>query len=124
MTDNPADRRKYVRYNLELMTHLEVEAKDGRVKEYQMATANICAGGIFFQTKRRIAEGTQLKAEIFLPVESPDMASGCFYAGILIMVSGSVLAQRPDGIAVQFNEDYGIAGRLKRIATEQEMVLH
>lgn len=123
VNDNSADRRKYVRYCLELMTHVEVEAKDGMVKVYQMATADICAGGVFFHTKRRIAEGTQLKAEIFLPVEGPDIPSG-YCAGILIMVSGSVLAPRPDGIAVRFDEDYGIEGRLKRIAAEQETVFH
>jgi hypothetical protein len=105
------------------MTHVEVEAKEGSVREYQMATTDICAGGVFFHTKRRIAEGSQLKAEIFLPVERPDLPSG-YYAGILIMVSGSVLAPRPDGIAVRFDEDCGIEGRLKRIATEQEMVIH
>ena len=123
MNGNPEDRRRYTRYNLNLMTQMEVEAKDGRVKEYQMATANISAGGIFFRTKRRIAEGMPVKAEIFLPVESPDLPSG-YCAGILIMVSGSVLAPRPDGVAVQFDEDYGIEGRLKRMATEQETVLH
>jgi hypothetical protein len=123
MTDDPADRRRCPRYDLALMTHMEVDAKGGRVKEYQMATANISAGGIFFRTRRRIAKGMPVKAEIFLPIESPDLPSG-YCAGILIMVSGSVLDTRPDGIAVQFDEDYGIGGRLKRIATEQETVLH
>lgn len=122
MNEDPANRRKYARYNLELMTHVEAEAREGRVKEYQMATANICAGGVFFDTKSRIAEGTQVKAEIFLPVESPGLPSE-YCAGILIMVSGEVLAPRPDGIAVRFNEDCGIEGRLKRIAMEQERVL-
>ena len=123
MNGNPEDRRRYTRYDLNLVTQMEVEAKDGSVKEYQMATANISAGGIFFRTERRIAEGMPVKAEIFLPVENPDLPSG-YCAGILIMVSGSVLVQRPDGIAVRFDEDYGIEGRLKRMATEQEAVLH
>jgi len=123
MTDDPADRRRRPRYDLALMTHMEVGAKDGRVKECQMATANISAGGIFFRTKRRIAKGVPVKAEIFLPVESPDLPSE-YCAGILIMVSGSVLDSRPDGIAVQFDEDCSIEGRLKRIAAEQETVFH
>jgi|GEM_PF-3495739 len=122
MTDNPADRRKCPRYDLALMTHVEVDAKDGGVKQYQMATANISAGGAFFRTKRRIVKGMPVTAEIFLPIESPAMPSG-YCAGILIMVSGSVLDSRPDGIAVRFDEDYGIEGRLKRIATEQETAL-
>jgi Tfp pilus assembly protein PilZ len=122
MMDDPADRRKCPRYDLALMTHMEVDAEDGRVKEYQMATANISAGGIFFRTKRRIAKGMSVKAEIFMPIESPDLPSG-YCSGIVIMVSGSVLDSRPDGIAVRFDENYGIEGRLKRIATEQELVL-
>lgn len=123
MNGNPEDRRRYTRYDLNLATQMAVEADDGRVKEYEMATANISAGGIFFRTKRRMTEGVTVKAEIFLPVESPDLPSG-YCAGILIMVSGSVLAPRPDGVAVRFDEDYGIEGRLKRMATEQEAVLH
>jgi hypothetical protein len=57
-----------------------------------------------------------------MPIESPDLPSG-YCSGIVIMVSGSVLDSRPDGIAVRFDENYGIEGRLKRIATEQELVL-
>ncbi len=87
-----------------------------------MATANISTGGVFFRTKRRVAKGMPVKAEIFLPVEGPDLPSG-YCAGILIMVSGSVLDPRPGGIAVRFDEDYGIEGRLKRMATEQEAML-
>jgi Tfp pilus assembly protein PilZ len=120
---NPEDRRRHPRYDLNLVTQMEVEVKDGTVEEYQMATVNISAGGLFFRTKRRIAAGMPVRAEIFLPVESPDLPSR-YRAGILIMVSGSVLAPRPDGVAVQFDEDYGIEGRLKRLTTEPGAVLH
>jgi hypothetical protein len=123
MKDDLADRRRCPRYDLELVTYMELDAKDSKVKEYQMATANISASGVFFRTKQRLAKGMPVKAEIFLPIESPGLPSG-YCAGILIMVSGSVLAPRPDGVAVQFDEDYGIEGRLKRLATEQEAVHH
>ncbi len=123
MNGDPEYRRKYTRFDLKLVTNVEVETKDGRVKKYQMATANISAGGVFFHTQCRITEGAQVNTEIFLPVESPDMPSE-YCAGILIMVSGSVLAQRPEGIAIRFNEDYEIEGCLKRIAAGQEMVIH
>jgi hypothetical protein len=119
VNDDSADRRKYTRYDLKLMAHMEVGASEDMVKEYQMATANISAGGVFFRTRRRIAEGTPVRAEIFLPVESPGLPSG-YLAGLLILVSGRVLAQRPDGVALRFNEDYEIEGRLKRIAAREE----
>jgi hypothetical protein len=108
---------------LALPVRIEVETRAGKALAHQMESANLCAGGVFFKTRRRIAEGLQVKAEIFLPIDCPELPSG-YRAGLIITVSGWVLAPRPDGIAIRFNEDYGIEGRLNRIAMEQAKVLH
>lgn len=71
-----------------------------------MHTANICAGGAFFQTEETLPEGTRVVVDLVLSIDKLKDLLECSQCRVL--VKGEVVRTGEKGIAVRFDSNYEI----------------
>ena len=99
------EKRKMQRFRLEIPAKIEVISAGQQKGTIEVLTSDICAGGAYFQTRKPLPEGTQVKIDMVLPLEHLKKLSE-EYNRAYIKVSGTVLRTEPSGMAVSFDEDY------------------
>jgi hypothetical protein len=99
------DRRKMVRFNLQLPTGVSLLGELTGQKRVQLLTKNICSDGAFFETKKPFPLGTKLAMEILLDSKEVKKAE---MGMAFVRVNGSVIRSQEKGMAICFDEDYQI----------------
>ncbi|MGD9033577.1 MAG: PilZ domain-containing protein [Desulfobacteraceae bacterium] len=99
------EKRKMQRFRLEIPAKIEVISAGKQKGTIEVLTSDICAGGAYFQTRKPLPEGTQVKIDMVLPLEHLRKLSE-EYNRAYIKVSGTVLRTESSGMAVSFDEDY------------------
>ena len=99
------EHRKLERFRLEIPAKIEVIGTGKQKGTIEVLTSDICAGGAYFQTKKPLPQGTQVKIDMVLPLEHLRKVSE-EYNRAYIKVSGTVLRTESSGMAVSFDEDY------------------
>jgi len=100
------DRRKMDRFTLELPAGISITDESGQPWSVNVVTRNICAGGAFFWTDDPFSEGTCVKIDLILPLNSLQGMKG---KGSHINVSGTVVRTESQGMAVCFDSQYQIS---------------
>ncbi len=103
-----AERRIYKRFDRNIPVKLQVinPVYENTEKPHYLLTKNICAGGIFLETKQSFPKGTDVTLEIAIPAEnhiSTVLKDHCFVKAI-----GAVVRTEPGGMALTFNKDFQI----------------
>lgn len=99
---NGIDKRKTVRFPLELAGHLQV-ATEQESESIAYITRDICSGGAFFHTDQPIAIGTKVETELVMPI---DQLKTIEAKSVLIEVAGTVIRTDENGMAVCFEKQY------------------
>lgn len=97
------DRRKLVRFNLELPAEITVKTTEQVVRVLHLRTRDISSGGAFFYGVSPLPEGTPVKADLTL---SADRLKRLMGTQAHVEISGIVRRSEPSGMAICFNEDY------------------
>jgi len=101
------ERRKYERYDLAVPVKIETLARSAQKRKISLKTANVCAGGAFFQTETALIEGTKVQIDLHLSYDSHRMFRKP--KSVRIRILGTVTRSQQDGMAIRFSEDYVIA---------------
>ncbi len=96
--------RNYDRYDVELTSFLQLVGEE-ETTSVEIVTKDVSAGGAFFETDRPIANGTEVKVDLVMPVSKLTMMRA---SRAHIRVSGVVTRADKKGIAVCFDKDYQI----------------
>jgi hypothetical protein len=98
------EKRIFKRFDRSLPAKLQVVSPDSTINEktHYLMTKNICAGGIFLDTKESFFQGSDVIIEIALPVDI-NPKDHCF-----IKVKGYILRTEQSGIALSFKKDFQI----------------
>ena len=101
---NVPERRKMERFPLELEACMscvdEIEAKTD-----ELSTKDICAGGAFVKTKKRLPVGTDVKIDLVLSLHKLKHLSA---KKSHITIRGAVIRSGETGMAVCFGNNYKI----------------
>ena len=98
------ERRRYERFDLTLLTMVEVLTPEGK-KSFNALSTNISAGGVHLYPRRPIPEGTSVKVNVTIQNERLKKRTG---AQGVIITEGTIVRCTSIGIAVSFGEDYQI----------------
>ncbi len=101
------EARRLERFDLNLPAKLEIlgDEKEREAKTLNLLTRNISSGGAYFHTEQPFPVGTGVKIDIILSIDELKKLKG---KRAIIKVSGKVIRQEPNGMAICFNEDYSI----------------
>jgi hypothetical protein len=101
------EQRCFERLDLVLRSRITVQGRNGNVEKgpMELTTENISSGGAFFCTDRPLSEGTKVVMEIVLPLERLKKAKGTHAH---VNVKGRVLRAGPEGMAIQFDNQFSI----------------
>jgi len=106
------EKRGVKRFDLEIPAKIKVAAPNQEAEALDLLTSDISSGGAFFHTTEPLAEGTDVKIDLILPIsklcKSLEQGKG-EYQHAYIKVSGKVLRTESKGMAIVFNEDYEIS---------------
>ena len=105
------EKRNFKRFDRKVPAKLQLFDSDAENinKTHYLMTKNICAGGAFLVTNQTFPEGTEILAEIALPMENNlnfDTDNHCF-----VKVKGLVLRKESTGIAISFQKNFQIEFR-------------
>ncbi len=106
------EKRGLERYDLEIPAKIKVAATYKEEETIDLLTSDISSGGAFFHTTQPLAEGTDVKIDLILPIaklcDKLEQGEG-EYQHAYIKISGKVLRTESRGMAIVFNEDYEIS---------------
>ena len=91
------DRRLHPRYPITLGVHYKLPNQDPAKQTGSGKTRSISSGEIFFETKNRLPEGS----EIYLAIDWPCLLDGA--CRLMLVVHGSVVRGDAKGTAVKFS---------------------
>jgi len=105
------EKRGLERFDLEIPARIKVAASHKDEEAIDLLTSDISSGGVFFHTTQPLAEGTDVKIDLVLPINK--LCKGLEegkgdYQHAYIKISGKVLRTESRGMAIVFNEDYEI----------------
>ena len=108
------EKRGLERFNLEIPARIKTTLSRKEEEAIDLLTSDICSGGAFFHTAKPLAEGTDVKIDLILPItglcKKLDEGRGeGGYQRAFIKISGKVLRAESEGMAIAFNEDYEIS---------------
>jgi hypothetical protein len=106
------EKRGLKRFDLEIPARIKVAAPNREAGALDLLTSDISSGGAFFHTTEPLAEGTDVKIDLILPISKlcKSLEEGeREYKNAYIKVSGKVLRTESRGMAIVFNEDYEIS---------------
>ncbi len=98
-----SEKRRMERFTLALPSVISVSGESGEEKVFDLQTSNICAGGVYFKTDQTLAEGTEVKIDLIIPLDELRDLKG---KNTLIKVSGKVIRTDEEGMAIGFDEEY------------------
>lgn len=99
-------KRKMDRYHLKVPARITVRDKSAATLNepvFYLTTSNVCAGGAYFKTGRRLQMGTKLDIDMHLTINFPTKT---FRKLSCVHVTGRIIRVEDDGMAVQFNKSY------------------
>jgi hypothetical protein len=101
------NKRRLERFNLQLPASIEVVSDDGDhdTKVLNLLTRNACSGGVYFHTDQPLPEGTQVKIDLVLSIDTLKKIEG---KQAFIKVNGAVIRTDSTGMAICFDENYSI----------------
>lgn len=105
------DKRKFKRYDSNVPFQVRIFPQSGFSEKIDFEGINISASGILIKKRQVLPENIPLMIEIMLNFEelkSPDNLEG----ELIMTVTGQVVRNNPDTIAIRFNEDCEISQRL------------
>ncbi len=106
------EKRGLERFNLEIPARIRTNFSSKEEETIDMLTSDISSGGAFFHTIKPLAEGTDVKIDLILPIaelcRKLDKGGG-EYQRAFIKISGKVIRAESRGMAIVFNEDYDIS---------------
>ena len=103
------EKRRLERFDLQLPAKIEVVTPEGE-EILDLMTSDISSGCAFFHTEQPLAEGTDVKIDLVLPIEKLKEIQD-EYQQVYIKITGIVLRSEPRGMAIYFNKDYSIQPR-------------
>lgn len=101
------ERRKLERFQLHVLTNIELVDASGHPETLQLQTKDISADGAFFVSPTPISEGAHLKLEMILSVEKLKELIGV-HKQVELKLQGQVVRSDSNGIAVVFSRKYQI----------------
>lgn len=106
------DKRRLERFDLHIPATIEFMNVDYKEKLLNLLTTNICSGGAYFHTAQPLPQGTQVKIDLFLPLDKLRKLRE-EHKQAYIKVTGKVLRSESEGMAICFDENYQIMGSAK-----------
>jgi len=108
------EKRGLVRFDLEIPARIKTTFSSKEEETVDLLTSDISSGGAFFHTTKPLAEGTDVKIDLILPIaglcKKLDEGRGRGgYQSAFIKISGKVLRAESEGMAIAFDEDYEIS---------------
>ncbi len=105
------DKRNFKRFDRKVPAKLQVFGMETESdsKTHYLMTKDICAGGAFLLTNQAVAPGSEVLAEIALPMDNNlnyESDNHCF-----VKVRGYVLRTDTAGIAISFQKSFQIEFR-------------
>ena len=101
------ENRKLERFDLKIPAIIEPLSQSSETDVVELLTSNICSGGAYFETNQPLTVGTEIKVDLFLPLNKfKQVKSIC--EKVHINLSGIVLYSDPHGMGVCFDEKYKI----------------
>ena len=99
------EKRKLQRFDLKIPSKIESLSQSSKTDVVELLTSNICSGGAYFKTNQPLAVGTEIKIDLFLPLNKfKQVKSIC--EKVQINLRGIVLYSDPHGMGVCFDENY------------------
>ena len=106
------EKRGLERFDLEIPARIKTTFSSKEDETIDLLTSDISSGGAFFHTTKPLAEGTDVKIDLILPIaglcKKLDEGSEQ-YQRAFIKISGKVLRAESEGMAIAFDEDYEIS---------------
>jgi len=108
------EKRGLERFDLEIPARIKTAFSSKEEETFDLLTNDISSGGAFFHTTKPLAEGTDVKIDLILPIaglcKKLDEGRGRGgYQRAFIKISGKVLRAESEGMAIAFDEDYEIS---------------
>jgi len=100
------DRRKLERFDLKLPAKLSWSGKDKKHESIELMTDNICSGGAYLAMENPLPKGTEVKMGMILNLDRLHELGG---RQSHIHVSGSVIRNDQQGMAICFDSKYKIS---------------
>ena len=101
------EKRKLQRFDLKIPSKIESLSQSPKTDIVELLTSNVSSGGAYFKTNQPLAVGTEIKVDLFLPLNKfKQIKSIC--EKVQINLSGIVLYSDPHGMGVCFDEKYKI----------------
>jgi len=99
------EKRKLQRFDLKIPSKIESLSQSSKTDTVELLTSNVCSGGAYFKTNQPLAVGTEIKIDLFLPLNKfKQVKSIC--EKVHINLRGIVLYSNPHGMGVCFDEKY------------------
>ncbi|MBI9082521.1 MAG: hypothetical protein JEZ11_02915 [Desulfobacterales bacterium] len=105
-----SEQRKLDRYHLPIPTRIAPLDAGGDDGSLYFVTADVCAGGAFFQTKRSLPQGMDVDLEMSLPLDRFRSFRNSVNR-VCIRIHGTVLRTASHGMAIQFNGQHQYCGQ-------------
>ena len=101
------EKRCLERFDLQIPATIEItgDNRDHDDRFADLMTRDACSGGAYFHTNQPLPEGTEVKIDLVLSIESLKKIKG---KQAFIQVNGSVIRTEADGMAICFDSDYSI----------------
>jgi len=100
------ERRKLERFIFEVPAKIEAVVSADIKETLDLTTSDICAGGVFFRTKKALPEGTKVKIDLILALDG--LKHLIDHSRANVKVNGTVVRSGSAGMAICFDEDYQI----------------
>ena len=100
------NRRKLERFDLQLQTLVSAYRKGCAPETMNLLTTNISSNGAFLRTNQFLPIGTKVRLDLVLSLDELKKVKG---KRTLIEVSGEVIRNESQGMAVRFAEDCKIS---------------
>jgi len=99
------EKRKLERFDLKIPSKIESLSQSPKEDIVELLTSNICSGGAYFETNQPLTVGTEIKVDLFLPLNKfKQLESIC--DKVHINLSGIVLHSDPHGMGVCFDGNF------------------
>ena len=111
------EKRKFGRYDINIPVKVEIQNQDGMSETINLEAINLAAEGVLIRQGMSLPECSEIKLEVIFNFE--DLKTSENREGTLIMsVTGHVIRNGLDGIAIRFNEDYEMSQSLDFLRKE------
>jgi hypothetical protein len=105
------DKRKFQRYDINMPIRIEIQSQTGRSEKNEYEGINLAAGGMLIKKGQSLPENSPIKIDImfyFEKLKSPKNLEGA----LIMTVTGQVVRNETERIAIRFNEDYEMSQSL------------